>query len=146
LKQNMQYALPQFTDVEDKLLGPLTLKQFLAMLATGGIVLFFWSILGFSAIFFLFALPVTLIGLIITFAKFNGRQFFSYVGPLINFVSGPKVMIYRREGIPVALSQKKEESKKTEAVQDVSQNRVRKLAYLLDQKAKEEDELIEKVK
>ena len=54
--KNMQFAVPQFTDVEDKLIGPLTLKQFLMMLATGGVLLFFWSLFGFGIIFFLFGL------------------------------------------------------------------------------------------
>lgn len=143
----MQYAVPQFIDVEDKLLGPLTLKQFLSLLGTGGIVLFFWSILGFGITFFLFGLPVALLGIIITFAKFNGRQFFSYLGPMLNFVSAPKVMVYKREGAGVSFSKKKEEPQKTTAVvEEVSQSRLKRLAYLLDQKTAQEKELIEEIK
>ena len=75
----MQYAVPQFTDVEDKLIGPLTLKQFFVVLATGGLVLFFWTILGLSVFFFLFALPTALLGLGLAFGKFNGRPVFLYL-------------------------------------------------------------------
>lgn len=145
----MQFAIPQFTEVEDKLIGPLTLKQFLALLATGGIVMFFWSLFDIGIIFFLFALPTALIGIAVTFTKFNGRPFFSYVGPMFNFVSSPKVMVYRREGVILTLSQKKEAepAKKTSGVtEEVSESRLRKLAYLLDQKTVEEEELIEEVK
>ena len=102
----MQFAIPQFTDIEDKLIGPLTLKQFLALLATGGVALMFWSLFGFGIIFFLFALPTTLTGVMVTFAKFNGRPFFLYVGPLMAYMSQPKTMIYRREGVPVTFMKK----------------------------------------
>ncbi len=33
----MQYPVPQFQDVEDKVIGPLTFKQFLYMLGGGGL-------------------------------------------------------------------------------------------------------------
>ena len=109
----MQFAIPQFTDIEDKLIGPLTLKQFLALLATGGVALMFWSLFGFGIIFFLFALPTTLTGVMVTFAKFNGRPFFLYVGPLMAYMSQPKTMIYRREGVPVTFMKKVAEMPKS---------------------------------
>lgn len=144
----MQFAIPQFTDVEDKLIGPLTLKQFLMLLATGGVVMFFYSLFKLNVIFFMFALPAVLLGLGLTFAKFNGRTLFTYIGPMLSFVVSPKTMIYRREGVPVSLSRKKEETKAgpLPIVEDISQNRLRKLAYLLDQKTEQEKELIEEVK
>jgi hypothetical protein len=145
----MQFAVPQFTDVEDKLIGPLTLKQFLMLLATGGVVMFFWSIFGINIIFFLFALPVTLLGILVTFAKFNGRPFYYYVAPFVNFFSTPKIMIYAREGGQDIVSTKKLETLKTETAgtaqsAEAAESRLKKLAYLLDQKTGEEKELMEK--
>lgn len=145
----MQYAVPQFTDVEDKLIGPLTLKQFLSLLAVGGVILFFWSILGQGIIFFMFAIPVALLGLIITFGKFNGRPFFIYLGPFMSFLMSPKARIYKRDIASITVAKRTEEKKeiKTAAVElEPAESRLRKLAYLLDQKSQEEKELIEKVK
>ena len=143
----MQFAVPQFTDIEDKLIGPLTLKQFLLLLATGGVVMFFWSILGLGIIFFLFSLPVALMGVVITFSKFNGRSLLTYVGPMLNFASSAKIMIYRREGAQMSYSQKKKEVvEKKPIVEAVTENRLRKLAYLLDQKTGEEEKLIGEIK
>ncbi|MDP4000755.1 MAG: hypothetical protein Q8P83_00745 [bacterium] len=145
----MQFAVPQFTDVEDKLIGPLTLKQFLLLVATGGIVMFFWSILGVNIIFFFFALPTALLGLAITFAKFNGRHFFSYVGPFSVYMMSPKVMVFKREEPTITMSKKsKKTSKDKEAEPEIlesgeAESRLKKLAYLLDQKTEEEKELLE---
>jgi len=148
----MQFAVPQFTDVEDKLIGPLTLKQFLMLLATGGIVMFFWSIFDIGIIFFLFALPTALGGVVVTFTRFNGRPFYTYLGPLMGFVSSPKALIYMREGIvDTTISVKNEQKTKISVaaanqVPEPAESRLRRLAYLLDQKTEEEKELMDKPK
>src|SRR6185436_19421673 len=93
----MQFAVPQFTDVEDKLIGPLTLKQFLILLATGGVVMFFYSLLNLSIFFFFFAAPAALIGLGLAFGSFNGRPTISYLGSMISYFSRPQVRVFKRE-------------------------------------------------
>lgn len=140
----MQYAVPQFTEVEDKLIGPLTLKQFLMVLGTGALVLFFWSVLGLSFFFFVFALPVAGIGLMLTFGKFNGRSFYTYLFPFLGFFASQKVLVFKREPGAV-LDQRIEVRKitaKKEVVSESTGSRLKKLAYLLDQKSHEEEELV----
>src|SRR6185503_10692957 len=138
----MQYSVPQFTDVEDKLIGPLTLKQFLVVLAFGGLDLMLWSLLKFSIFFFLFAIPITLVGLGLTFARFNGRPVYGYLGAFISFVAKPQARIFKREEPNMVINFKKEKIKPV--VEKISQveteSRLRKLAYLLDQKTEEEKE------
>jgi len=41
----MRYQVPQFTDVEDKIFGPLTLKQFVYVAGGGGLSFLFWNYL-----------------------------------------------------------------------------------------------------
>jgi hypothetical protein len=144
----VQYAIPQFTDVEDKLIGPLTLKQFLALLATGGVVLFFWSIFKFSIFFFVFGLPVALLGIVTTFGKFNGRPLFAYVLPYLGFMSRPRVRIFKRETPTVTLSKsvKKQETEIKSKRDEPTESRLKKLAYILDQKSIEEEKLIEQAR
>lgn len=145
--RNMQFAVPQFTDVEDKLIGPLTLKQFLFLLATGGIILFFYSLLNLSVFFFLFAIPVALIGLGVAFGKFNGRPLYGYLGAFVGFVSRPQARIFKREEPNVIIKIKDQKSKmkdEKQGLQEPAESRLKKLAYLLDQKTQEEKELLEK--
>ncbi len=142
----MQFAVPQFTDVEDKLIGPLTLKQFLILLATGGVVLFFYSLLNFSIFFFFFSAPTALIGLALTFGKFNGRPAMGYLGAFGYFITRPKVRVFKREDITVSLTSKiqKPETLVSPKIGAEDESRLKKLAYLLDQKTEEEKELLEK--
>ena len=141
----MQFAVPQFTEVEDKLIGPLTLKQFLVLLATGGVVLFFWSLLKLSIFFFFFAVPVGTIGLALAFGRFNGRPLFGYIGSFLSFFSRPQVRIFMREEPIVVMhveSQKSKVKSKIATPEEPTESRLKKLAYLLDQKSQEEKELI----
>ncbi len=140
----MQYAVPQFTDVEDKLIGPLTLKQFLFLLATGAIVLFFYSLLKLSVFFFIFATPVALLGAALSFAKFNGRPLYGYLPSFIYFVSRPQARIFKREEPNIVVHVQKIQAKLEipSKLDEPAEGRLKKLAYLLDQKTTEEKELI----
>lgn len=143
----MQYAVPQFTDVEDKLIGPLTLKQFLFLFGVGLIVLFFYSLLKLSIFFWLFSVPVGLAGLGLAFGKFNGRPLYGYSGIFLNFVSRPQTRIFKREEPDVVIKIKKAVVPKgraslSEAEREPAESRLKKLAYLLDQKTQEEEELV----
>jgi hypothetical protein len=143
----MQFAVPQFTDVEDKLIGPLTLKQFLFLLATGGVVLFFYSLLRFSIFFFFFAVPTGLIGIGLTFGKFNGRPLFGYLSAFISFLSKPQSRIFKREEPNIVISTQKTQPvvlNVSQQPEEPAESRLKKLAYLLDQKTAEEKELFEK--
>jgi hypothetical protein len=144
-KRNMQFAVPQFTDVEDKLIGPFTLKQFLFIGATGGIVLFFYSLLHLSIFFFVFAIPVAGIGLYLTFGRFNGRPVYGYLGAFINYLTRPQARIFKREEPNVVISIKKNEPAVSNQVSldEPPDSRLKKLAYLLDQKTEEEKNLID---
>jgi hypothetical protein len=93
----MQFPVPQFTEVEDKIIGSLTIKQF-GIIFAAGIVIF----LGFSAtksilvavfLFVLFGLPA--IGL--AFVQINGRPVYNSIGNFVKFLTSPKVLIFHKE-------------------------------------------------
>ncbi len=93
----MQFPVPQFTEVEDKIIGPLTIKQF-GIIFAAGIVIF----LGFSAtksilvavfLFVLFGLPA----LGMAFVQINGRPVYNSIGNFIKFFTSPKILIFHKE-------------------------------------------------
>ena len=142
----MQYAVPQFTEIEDKLIGPLTLKQFLIFLAAGGVILMFYSLLGFSLFFFVFSFPFAVIGLSLAFGTFNGRPLFGLALPIVSFFSKPQVRIFKRlEPDMVIRKVAAPQAGRASPIKDgrETESRLKKLAYLLDQKVHEEEELIE---
>ncbi len=139
----MQYAIPQFTEVEDKLIGPLTLKQFLILLAAGGVILLFYSILKFSIFFFLFSFPFAVLGIALAFGKFNGRPMLSYLGSFVDFFSKPQSRIFHREEPHIMIKKiSPPTAPQLKTTIEAPESRLKKLAYLLDQKVHEEEELI----
>ncbi|MFZ2975170.1 MAG: PrgI family protein [Candidatus Moraniibacteriota bacterium] len=91
----MLFNVPQFIDIEDKIVGPLTAKQLGWLGIAGVLLLIFWSTLVFSTF-----LPVA----VITLAIFGALAFYRpYNQPLLNFLmSGvnfflkPKVYVWKR--------------------------------------------------
>ena len=88
-----QFVVPQFIDVEDKIIGPITTRQFLILLITAGIV-------GLCYRFFdlaLFGLSLAIIGggaIVIAFVPINGRPFHFFLLNLAQTVRRPSRRIW----------------------------------------------------
>src|SRR3989344_747399 len=129
--------------MEDKIIAFLTLKQFLILLGGGLFIFLFWSIFGLGIIFFVFTLPVIGLFALIAFGKFNGRPFVSNAPYLISFFTRPRVRIFRRINIVSSLPiVKKQEAPTAQLPEQPVASRLKRIAYLLDQKTAEEERLI----
>jgi hypothetical protein len=77
-----QFTVPQFIDVEDKIIGPITARQFIIILA-GCLVLFIsYSTLDFG-MFLLIFVAVAIFCILFGFIRVNGMPFHFF---LLNFV------------------------------------------------------------
>src|SRR3989338_3656224 len=75
-----QFQVPHFIEVEDKIFGPLTLKQFLYVLGGGSIIFLLYVFLPFF-LMVLFAAPVAVLFGALAFYKINGQ-------PLVKILEG----------------------------------------------------------
>lgn len=94
----MRFQVPQFVDIEDKIIGPLTVKQFLYyVIAVMALVPLF--ALVDVALFVTIALPV--IGAAAAFAhlKVYGQSLAVTVGRAFNFYFGGHFYLWQRGGI-----------------------------------------------
>lgn len=69
-----QFVVPQFIDVEDKIFGPITTRQFLIILVGAGICFLAYRFADLA----LFAVILSLVGggsLVLAFVKINGQPF-----------------------------------------------------------------------
>lgn len=94
-----QYKVPQDIEAEDKLLGPLTFKQFIyaiitAICAAG--IFFGWSISPLVSIIFL---PPGLVFAILAFYRRPDQQVETYLMALLGFMFKPRKRIWSRDGI-----------------------------------------------
>lgn len=145
----MQYPVPQFTDVEDKIIGPLTIKQFGIMFGAGVLIFLAYSatksVLVLVFFFLLFGVPA--LGL--AFANINGRPLYNTIGVFIKFISSPKVLIFHKEvnsisnlkGLREAETVNKKTEEKVQAPQDPRAN-LKKVQQLLRETSEREHQVI----
>ena len=91
----MQYPLPQNVDIEDKLIGPLTLRQFLYLLG-GGILEFFYFSVFDMELFLLLSLPTVGLAAALAFAKIYDKPFLDFVLIMTRFAVVSKRRIWKR--------------------------------------------------
>jgi len=105
----MQYKVPQNIDLEDKIIGPFTMKQFLYLMVAGFIIYGWWQYAqGFEqpspmAIFIPLALPVGLTAVAFALVKVNDRPFELFVGSFMQFLFIPKKRMWREGYKPEAI-------------------------------------------
>ena len=94
----MQFQIPQFIDVENKIVGPLSLRQFLYVAAAGGLSFFLFFIDIFKLWSWVMISAVLVgIGAALAFGKYNGQPFPKIGLRAFNFFIKPRLYLWRRE-------------------------------------------------
>ncbi len=139
----MQYNVPQFIEVEDKIIGPLSLRQFLMLLSGGLLCLVLWKIFGMGGTFFALALPIVGASAFLAFGTFNGRPIHTLMPFALKYFSTPKERVFMRTGEKIfVLTKKIKPQEEPKLKGEELESRLKKLAYILDQKTAEEERLI----
>jgi hypothetical protein len=126
----MKYQVPQFIEVEDKIFGPLTLKQFLYVSGGAAIGFILWSLLPrFLAI--LIGAPTVGFFLALAFYQSNGRPFVLTVESAVKYFFSTKLYIWKKE------DKKPEAAKAAQTdpnlfVPKLSDSKLRELTWSLD--------------
>ncbi len=88
-----QFVVPQFIDVEDKIIGPVTVRQFVIMLVDAIFIVIFYKLFDF-ALFLLTGIPLFAIGVIFAWAKINGQPFHYFVLNVLQTFKRPGLRIW----------------------------------------------------
>lgn len=130
----MQYQVPQFTDVEDKIFGPLTLKQFVYVAGSGGLAFLLWRSLPF-----LIAAPLMLaavgFGAALAFIQVNKKPLITVIEAAFMYFIRGKLYLWNAERKKKHAGNKKNDELGTQAPQDIpslSENKLTDLAWSLD--------------
>lgn len=91
-----QFQVPQFIEIEDKIFGPLTVKQFVYVLGGVGLITIvsllglpwyiFWPLAGIIGGFFA----------ALGFFTYNGQPFVVLINNVINHITHPRLYIWKR--------------------------------------------------
>jgi hypothetical protein len=96
----MEYQVPQFIEVEDKLIGPLTFKQFVYLAGGAGM-----CILAFFLLPTIFAVLVSLLAVglagALSFYKVNGKSFVQMLEAGFNYYTGAKFFLWKHKELDV---------------------------------------------
>jgi len=147
-----EYKIPQQIEIEDKILGPFTLRQFLYMIVGGVTVYILFLIVGQINIvlFFTIAFPIALLTLGLVFIKINERPFAMFLGYFLAFMIEPRIRIWEKstrvKKIMVQSKTESEQSKREVArrtKKGLVRSRLEELAMIVDTKGwgGEEEEL-----
>src|SRR5436305_166167 len=92
----MRYQVPQFIDIEDKIIGPLTIKQFVYLAGGAGMAFIVYSFLPL-----LLALPIVgvviLLSLALAFYKINNKPFIDFLEAAFIFYTKQNLYIWKKE-------------------------------------------------
>lgn len=88
-----QFTVPQFIDVEDKIIGPITTRQFIIMLVTGFFIFIFYKTLALVP-FVIMAIVFFGMGGTIAFLRINGQPFHFFMLNAIQTWRSPNLQIW----------------------------------------------------
>lgn len=130
----MNFQVPQFIDIEDKIFGPLTLKQFLYIAGSAGLAFIVYVILPL----WLAIIPIGAIiafGLALAFYQVNNQPFIEVVQSILTYAFSSKMYIWKKS----PLEKKKPVEVKPEDkvnIPKLSASRLKDLSWSLDVKEK----------
>ncbi len=106
----MQFQVPQFIETEDKIVGPLSLKQFIYIGIAGGISLMLYFVMQFW-IWILLSLPVLAAGIGFAVVRVGGRPLSAITRAAFFYFWKPQTYIWKPEQQE---AENKEQGMKTE--------------------------------
>ena len=92
----MQFRVPQFIDMEDKVFGPFTLKQFGYMVGAGGCSFLIWTFIPIKFIAILLIIPVAGLFIALAFVKFNNRSFADLLESAFAYYTKSRVYVWQQ--------------------------------------------------
>ena len=130
----MQFQVPQFIEVEDKIFGPLTLKQFLYLAGGLGASVALYLYIPYKIVAVLFIIPLVAFALALTFYKVNNRPFIEAVQSFFYYSIGSKLYLWKKaEKTPVSeLKDQVQTAKSLISVPKMSGSKLKDLTWSLD--------------
>ncbi len=130
----MQFQVPQFIEIEDKIFGPLTLKQFIYLAGGAGASVAMWFYIPYKIISILLIIPMVAFSVSLAFYKVNNKPFIDLVESAFYYVLGGKLYVWKKEQKKPTkkLSDDVEKAKSLVSVPRISESKLKDLTWSLD--------------
>ena len=130
----MKFEVPQFIEVEDKIFGPLTFKQFVYLAGGAGLCVMIWIFIPKIIGIFLI-LAVAGFALALAFYQVNNKPFVGFIESALRYSSAGKLYIWKKEekkAVAKTAIEAGTEAALGLSVPRLSDSRLRDLAWSLD--------------
>lgn len=91
-----QFQVPQFIDVEDKILGPITMRQFFIMIIPMGTGILLYFLLKFWLVIIM-EIPITIGCAVFAFYRPYGMRFSKFFSAFLSYSLKPRMFIWKHE-------------------------------------------------
>ena len=131
----MRFQVPQFIEVEDKIFGPLTIKQFIYLVGGAGLSFIAYTFIKPIYISILIILPILGFTLALAFYKINNKPFINVVEASFYYFFNNKLYIWRK--VDKKIQQKTQDPNRIQGgaaifVPKLSDSKLKDLAWSLD--------------
>lgn len=133
----MQYQLPQFIEVEDKIIGPFTFRQFVYIAGGAGLCYMAYALARqiFSLPLFIALIPpipIAIFAFALAFYKVNNRPFITVVESAMKYYSGGRLYLWRKEAREVQQATPEKEPVAGLVAPRLSGSKLKDLSWSLD--------------
>lgn len=134
----MQFKVPQFIDVKDKIFGPFTFQQFAYLAGGAGLIFVIYKILPLWIGIFLI-IPVAILSFMLVFYNINGKPFIYYLQAGITYLISSKLYVWKQRLVkPKTTTETSDDIQKISVVPMTTQtNKLRDISWSLDIQEKE---------
>lgn len=130
-----QFVVPQFIEVEDKIFGPITTRQFLIILAAALIIFIAYKFADFT-LFLIILVAIGGLALTFAFVKVNGQTFHYFLLNILQTARRPSLRVwnknYTEEELNYLRQRQPEEIIKKEARKPVRTEHIRNLSLVVN--------------
>ncbi|MFZ2621216.1 MAG: PrgI family protein [Minisyncoccia bacterium] len=127
----MKYQVPQFIDVEDKIVGPFTVKQFIYVVGGAGMAFIIYRFLPIYISVILLAVTIPL-SLALAFYKVNNKPFIDFLESAFLYYTKNNLYIWKKEEKKIAESEIKATRMTQVHVPRLSDSKLKELSWSLD--------------
>jgi hypothetical protein len=131
----MRFQTPQFIEVEDKIFGPLTLKQFLYLAGGGATCFLLWRFIPWMPVAVFLMIPVAAFAGALAFYKVNNKPFIYAVESAFKYWWHEKLYIWKKEPKMIKERPENDTSDPSAFIPRLSNSKLRDLTWSLDVKS-----------
>ena len=131
----MQFQVPQFIDVEDKIIGPFSFKQFAYIAGGLGLSFVLYKLLPFW-LAVLLILPVLALAGALTFVKVNEKPFIFTLEAWFGYIAGRRLYVWQKDAGQKQEAVKLEKKEEVSHIPKLTEQKLEEIAKSLDVQGK----------